>query len=191
MKTTLTILIVFCLPLFTFGQTDTIVFQKKSNKNKVFVPLPHDFDITTTKNEYKFGKAFSQTDTTISLTYHEMDSTKWAAIAKNLTFSRKTKKQKLDSLFKSDSIIYNINKTDISLIKFGVYKTRPRKNQVAFWTSMTLFVAAGGLFLTAAVGPRELNATVRVFKTIPLPLTFGIMMYSTKKRIRKDKWEIK
>jgi len=191
MKINLILLIVFCLSLFALGQTDTIVFKKKSDKNKVFVPLPHDFDITTTKNEYKFGKAFSQTDSTISLTYHEMDSTKWAAIVKNSTFSRKTKKQKLDSLFKSDSIIYNINKSDISLIKFGVFKTRPRKYQVAFWTSMTLFVATGGLFLSSAVGPHEPNASIRVLKVIPYPLTFGIMMYTAKKRIRKDKWEIK
>ncbi len=180
-----------CSLFYLSGQTDTLVFQKRSKKQELFVPLPHHFNITTKKNENKYGTAFSQTDSTICLSYHVLDSVKASLIEKNPLISKKAKRQKLDSLFDADSIVYSINKHDISRVDFGIYKIRPRKHQAVFWASTSLFVASGLLFITVLSGTPNPSFFIRLIQVIPYPLTLAMSLYSGQKRIRVDKWEIK
>ncbi len=179
--------VIFFLTQNYFAQSN-LIFQKKSNKKEISVSLPASCSFLTIDHEWKEGKVFGKTDTTILYSYHFHDSLKFYEIVKNKSLSRKQKKFKTDSLYKADSTIVMVNFKDIQRMDFQVFKIKPTKYKKIMWTLLVLSQATAIVTLITVV--YELVPLAQIIIPIFTVTTAGTL-FGIRKRIRLTKWDIK
>lgn len=176
-----------CLTLNCFSQKDSIIFIKKTNKDRIAAPLPYLCEVSIRNKALIPGKIIAQTDSTLSLRRSYVLLELKQPITKDPNLSEKEKKFKLDSIYNSDINILTVPKKDVSVIKFKVKGIRPKKHRQFFYASSALFIASGLAFI--ATNSSSFTSQERDIAFGAFAVSTGAFIYFSKKRIKPDKWD--
>lgn len=188
MKQFLIIVFFFYFKLNCLGQKDSLIFVRKSDKDRIAAPIPYLCEVSIHHKTPVPGKIINQTDSTFSIRRSYVLLELKQPIQKNPLLSEKEKKFKLDSIYNSEANVLTIHKKDFSLIKFRVKYIRPKKHRQLFYASTALFIASG--FAVIASSSPSVTSQQRDIVFGAFVVSTGTFIYCSKKRIKPDKWDI-